>query len=328
MKKFYLHIGPHKTGSTYIQKVLYDNADKLEASNILYPREIVGPQYGHHVIPKLLMEDNQEEVEILFERLLSSELDLLISSENFDRLNHVQIERLKETISDRTFNIIFFKRNSVNLLYSTWQEEVKHGLTTPFSIFCLRHISFPFKSNIINADLVLEPYIQLFGEEALSVIDYDEALKSGDIFDSLSNVLGLGGLADIGIKKVVNKSFPAWETELIRGLNILAITEGFSSDTKVLENYLKVKEIRHVNALISDFQTYVSEYSVEIDFSHSAVIKKIEENFNKKYFSTNNQIAPQKICMLNDNWMLNPKCKGLLGDIYAFVNKAKDPKSV
>ena len=35
--KLYLHIGEHKTGSTYIQSFLYENKDRLEEYGVTYP---------------------------------------------------------------------------------------------------------------------------------------------------------------------------------------------------------------------------------------------------------------------------------------------------
>ena len=58
MTRFIIHIGPHKTGSTYLQNHLTQNRAALIGRGIYYPREWTTPEIGwcHAELAQLLQQ--------------------------------------------------------------------------------------------------------------------------------------------------------------------------------------------------------------------------------------------------------------------------------
>jgi hypothetical protein len=52
MPEFIIHIGPHKTGSSYLQNALGSMADQLHGRGVLYPGDL-GPK-GHIMLAQNL----------------------------------------------------------------------------------------------------------------------------------------------------------------------------------------------------------------------------------------------------------------------------------
>ena len=68
MTRFIIHIGPHKTGSTYLQNHLRDNRAALVGRGIYYPREWATPEidWCHAELPRLLQQGSFGPVERTF----------------------------------------------------------------------------------------------------------------------------------------------------------------------------------------------------------------------------------------------------------------------
>ena len=69
--------------------------------------------------------------------------NILISSENFDRLEMSEISILSELLEKYEYevNLIFVKRNFYELLLSNWEEEVKFGYCKSFIYFIYAFVS-------------------------------------------------------------------------------------------------------------------------------------------------------------------------------------------
>ena len=109
-KKFIIHIGPHKTGSTYIQKVLFDNQTTLSEIGIDYSSIMKEGQIAHHELAEKLHAKQYTDASNLIDQMKATQLDVLISSENFDRLNAEKIEFLAQCLHRITsYNVCYTK---------------------------------------------------------------------------------------------------------------------------------------------------------------------------------------------------------------------------
>ena len=87
MTKLYLHIGPHKTGSTFIQKVFFENRERVLRLGVTYPNFGFCGQFGQHeaVEKSKVGALEQHQLDEYLAQFLSGEINFA-SSENFDRL--------------------------------------------------------------------------------------------------------------------------------------------------------------------------------------------------------------------------------------------------
>lgn len=145
MKKIYIHIGTHKTGTTAIQNFSGQHAKKLEALDVFYPvvsRAIINdvPSLGHHLLPWYLLNHPvpdkffgqfEDKKQSLFPSLIaaikSSNCDnVVLSSEAFDRLDQEQILKLHGFFQQYDIKIIVYLRRKDAYLESRYQTKVIH----------------------------------------------------------------------------------------------------------------------------------------------------------------------------------------------------------
>ncbi|NEQ97180.1 MAG: hypothetical protein F6K30_10715 [Cyanothece sp. SIO2G6] len=229
MKQVYLHIGLHKTGTTYMQKVFTDNREKLRSLGVDYPE--LGAEYllGHHnlawsFIPnKPLINGENFSCDRFFEYIESCECSkILISSEDFDFLQLAQIEKLRQRLAHFEVRIVVYIRQPLNALYSYWQEAVKHGDTTPFNDYCFQVLDQPTS---LNYGQVLDRWSAKFGIDVLSIVVYDNLLEDNEdiALYCLQQVLAI----DISVHDVelpqsrINVATDIRQIELIRQLNAI-----------------------------------------------------------------------------------------------------------
>lgn len=219
-----LHVGPHKTGSTTLQVRLAALRKPLKDADIVYPNEWLEGK-GHHLLARQLREE-------LDPVLLRSELmaalkghgTMLLSSENFSLLDAQQVTRFAEAAVDFDVHIISYARRWSELLYSSWQEGVKHGHSVGFPEFCFKELSTPLASRLLNPSSSLEAYSAAFGRESVTVVSYDEIkLKERDLVDHFVEVVFGGSFVAPPLDREPprhNKSLGPAEAELLRALNI------------------------------------------------------------------------------------------------------------
>lgn len=240
MKKLFIHIGPHKTGSTYIQKSLYDNRKILRDNGLYYPEGLIGPQWGHHKLAQATAKKDKEVVQSFISDLGENSL---ISSENFENLKKDEVRWFIDHLEGFSIEVLYFKRDYQSLLVSSWQESVKHGGAETWERFYLRHLTRPYISPVLNGVSVLDRWSSN-DSIRIHVINYNKVVNSGG--DVCASLLEKIPLSFGGIKlgdKSVNRSFDYSDIELVRALNLRARNEGCLRGHNVRDSYLNLKGI-------------------------------------------------------------------------------------
>jgi hypothetical protein len=237
VKNIWLHVGPHKTGTTYLQKVFFENSDTFQSNGWDY-LDYGMVAFGQHGIvtdlkKKTLAHDR------LSARIASSEArNILISSENFDLLTRQEIDVLSKAFSGCQVYILAAFRTPSSRMYSWWQEEVKHGSYKTYFEYVYPHYSKPYASDILNIQLVLDRYSSVFGEESIRVFDYNWCSANGGVLEHFLKVVGCDLELEVTAESI-NKSLSPVDIELIRVLNALAKRKGVLDGYNVRDGYLK-----------------------------------------------------------------------------------------
>ena len=145
-KKLYLHIGTHKTGTTYLQSVLIQNRVNLLRQGFLFPRSGIESPTTHHCMLaarflsekdfrafgvltplRLLLPPNKE---FHWDKLMgeinqSPSHSIILSSENFSLINNLQ--PLKERLSGFNVKIIIHLRRQ-DKFYGSLRRKRLHNL--------------------------------------------------------------------------------------------------------------------------------------------------------------------------------------------------------
>lgn len=176
MNKVFLHIGPHKTGSTFLQRMFVKNRGHLLNHNILYPKCGQEFLFGHfnlvHYYKK--EEDLKGEFDLEnFKREVDTTANVLLSSEDFIRLNLEELKSLKSLFQEKSWTVIYYRRNWNDLLESVWSETLKRGSHLSFKEYI---DSKEYKSADyfkLNHSENLKLFSKVFGKENIRVLDYD-----------------------------------------------------------------------------------------------------------------------------------------------------------
>eukprot|EP01040_Poterioochromonas_malhamensis_P013491 gene13491-14839_t len=185
----YLHVGPHKTGSTHLQMLMIDEKkESFEKAGFCFPLppNSTAGHKGFSYLPFDLLKDQPPTPSILTEakKCFARSSSIIISAEDLSRLKLSQIQLLKDELSRLVpsnmtlqFKVVIFLREYMSRYYSLFAELLKmgdqfQGLGITFSRY-LSHTFDKVPYSPINTLLLAQNYAQVFGKENLVLIDYD-----------------------------------------------------------------------------------------------------------------------------------------------------------
>jgi len=200
--KWILHIGAPKTGSTAIQRALFENQDKLLAHDFLYPNVSLRG-YGHHDLAFLLgggypdwatsqartLEDLRGDLLAALRRHPVG--TVIISSENF--YLYPKPKELRDLLlsvgmaPDDPVSVICYVRRQDAAHVSWYNQTVKaQGSVLSFAECVRQHRS------LWDYEQGLRPWQETFGTAALSIRDYSSfGAGAGDILEDFFCAIGL-----------------------------------------------------------------------------------------------------------------------------------------
>jgi len=273
MKKLYIHIGPHKTGSTYIQKSLFENRTRLLEGGLDYPDLLVGPQWGHHKLVEAIKRREQDVVQQFVDSLSQKSL---ISSENFENLHQNDINFLATFLSDFEVEVIFVKRSFSDLIISNWQESVKHGSEKTWSFFILEQVLRPFSSIILNQSATIDKWRTV--TELIHIINYDLVMKDNeDLLVRLLQNIDVNPIEFPSNRASINASLNYIDVEIIRILNSIHRRNGFNPSADIRTAFLSVRE--EEKQLISKIKSVIKKDTIIFRPDESWCINFFEKSF-------------------------------------------------
>lgn len=205
-RTIHLHIGTHKTGTTYLQTVLDESREPLARHGFHY----LTLGANHSLLYLLFCEHPEREHDMLKRGLgdtararrwvsarladLGAELagtparNVLISGEELCRLSSAGVERMRRFLAPHAdrFRILCYVRDPFEFCVSDAQEALKGGLTLDE---VARH------PPICAYRSYLEKYLRIFGVDSVTVRPFERKRFPGDRL--LGDFLGWIGLPDI-----------------------------------------------------------------------------------------------------------------------------------
>lgn len=219
---FVLHVGPHKTGSTYLQCAFTVAVDDLRARGILYPRGC-GSLQGHFPLVQLLQQRDTTALRGWFDGFAATGAStVLLSSENFVFLTRAELQALRALMDGAPVTVVFYARRPSEILLSGWRELVKHGITTGLPEFITRALTQAPHTEPVNLTQPLTRLASVFGEDALRLVPYNTIIESGaNLFRHFcAAFLGWPDAPQLTIRPM-NRSLSAEDAELLRFINRL-----------------------------------------------------------------------------------------------------------
>lgn len=185
----YVHVGAHKTGTTYIQRILNDNSELLLKKGIEYPA--YGKEFdktAHHIIAWFLSDSKNynvsagrfsaDNLEIFRDNIVNSLKlrDVILSSEEFSRIAAYSsdFKKIKEFFSNfEKIKIILFLRNQFKTACPLWQEEIRSKRDMSFETFCNNFFRDGGYADYYNQ---IKNWESLVGKKNISIFIYDNII--------------------------------------------------------------------------------------------------------------------------------------------------------
>ena len=135
----FLHIGLPKTGTTYLQSVLWESKRALDKDGFLLPghghREHLWAALDLQERPKLAQRDRRAPgtLKRLVKKVNAHQGGAILSHEFFCGASRDQAERLVQMLQPADVHLIITARDTAGMLVAGWSEYVKNGGTRPLS---------------------------------------------------------------------------------------------------------------------------------------------------------------------------------------------------
>lgn len=235
MPRFIVHVGPHKTGTTYLQQRLAAMRPALRARGVLFP-EVWSASEAMPSQLKLVVALRTGDTAMLRatrDAVLAQRPDtVLVSAEGISHLRGMQLQRLGDLIGCNPVTIVFYCRRWCELLPSVWQECVKHGDFFSLEEFVSREAARPFDSDVMNFAAALDRYEAVFGGQSIQIVSYSNLVDSGrDLVEHffqtfLPDHQHIVASSSPAPSARPNRSLPPVEVEIIRALNAMNAEQG------------------------------------------------------------------------------------------------------
>lgn len=225
-RSVFLHLGPPKTGTTYLQSLLYANEQSFRDQGI----QIAGTQADHHEAANELMARMAARA-VRVPRGAVARLrgmvsgyagDTVLSCERYSMLQSTHAQSLTQAFKDRQLHVVFTVRDPAAVLPSRWQERIKNGGTVSWPEFCTRVGSERrFMRSMIRARGPLTAWSQVLPPERIHIVTVPAPSAPRTLLlERFCEVVGadVRKLTTLEATRA-NKSMDLVGTELIRRLN-------------------------------------------------------------------------------------------------------------
>ncbi len=137
-QRVFLHIGPPKTGTTYVQSILFGNRRKLRQAGVLLPGRATAKHFG--AVGDLRgRRRGKRRNSGAWDRLAAEARawpgTSVISCEWFAFCTHEQVERALGSFGAAEVHVVITLRDLGRIVPAVWQEQVKNGKVFTFTEF-------------------------------------------------------------------------------------------------------------------------------------------------------------------------------------------------
>jgi hypothetical protein len=225
MPKFVIHIGPSKTGTKSLQRMLFQCRDLLRAHSVDYTDAwwTQPGQFLHDPLLFQLREKRYADVFETFRRVNPTGCRIVVlSCEEFATLALEQLEVLRDAIGRHPVEIVYYCRRWSERIPSEWKQSVKQGDYSTLPEFYLGSTRHAVHSQSINYSLVWANFCKIFGRSSLKLVSYSNLQDQGiDLFRHFSATFLDWPAEEVSRNRQIleHESPTAVDTELLRALN-------------------------------------------------------------------------------------------------------------
>jgi hypothetical protein len=237
MRRVFLHIGLPKTGTSYLQEILWSHRDALRAAGLLVP----GRERRDHLWSSLVVREDPnvgrrnprapQAWDVVREEIRGWDRDALISHEFFCSATAEQARAMVTALTGdgAEVHVVVTAREPLSLFTSSWQEHLKNKGTATISEYAAAESDDPavvWNWRALDLRLVLQRWAPAVGDPArvhvLTPPGRDQ--PRDELWRRFCSVLGLA--PDVATpQSFANASMGVVEAETLRRINLRL--EGF-----------------------------------------------------------------------------------------------------
>ncbi len=228
--RVFVHVGAPKTGTTFLQEVLWSQRELARAQGLLLP---MGGFYDHYLANLDLRglsarKQHPTRAVGMWDRLSAEARewpgDVLVSHELFGAATAEQAQRAVASFGDAEVHVVMTARDLVRQIPAEWQEHIKHRSSKGFGEFVdeLRHggRSSRWFWRVQDVPVVLQRWGQTLPRNQLHVVVVPPAGSDpARLWELFTSLLGLDGTAFALDRSRPNTSLRAEQVELLRQVN-------------------------------------------------------------------------------------------------------------
>jgi hypothetical protein len=143
-RRLFAHVGCPKTGTSYLQSIVWNNAEALAGAGFAVPatprhhfRAAIHVIEEESTFPDAVTADWRELVDIVRD----ADCDILITHELLARATQEQAQRAVEAFGADEFHVVITARDLARQVPAEWQQSVKQGAVIPFREFVSEVVS-------------------------------------------------------------------------------------------------------------------------------------------------------------------------------------------
>ncbi len=234
-RKVFFHVGLPKTGTTYLQTILWNNRDELRRQGILLPG--FGPRQ-HLWASGVVREDPKIDRrgprarfawDVLRDQVNDWDGTAVISHEFFAGATEEQAARAMADLAGAEVHVVVTARDTVSLVTARWQEFVKNGSTARIDDYPAREETTPHDEwdwGSMDLAEVLGRWGATLPPERVHVLTLPRPDEPRDtLWLRFAGLLGIDAARCDASSSEANESLGVVEVELLRRVN--ADLEGF-----------------------------------------------------------------------------------------------------
>jgi hypothetical protein len=340
LMRFIIHAGPQKTGTTYLQNVLFGMQEALASSGIHYGTSVDDfsvRRSRRSDMGEALMQTTVPDITRYFAAIRARGTQtLVISSELLSHLSTQQLAPLREAVGDSDVQVVFYCRRWSDRLPSLWAERVSTGTSVPFSDWYLRSLNKADELSYVDETMLWNQWADLFGRTAVRIVSYDvlQQEKADIAQDFLSRIVGWNGTIDTTTRSVAsNPRLAPMEIELSRAMNAMAKSRGERVSKKS-----RLKVIRRLRRRgFEPFRTLLAgaKSTIEMDDSAAALagpLARMQEWAGAALLPCGEDrrlVLPTvgRHEVYNPSWLVAPAANEALQAIYAKLEARPNPRA-
>ena len=238
MKKVWLHIGTHKTGTTTLQKFFFKNREVLLQRGLYYPTE--GSYFfqegkNHSLLAHALRSERPEFLpdnltftlegcvnDIQADIRKSDAPEIVISSEHFSfNSSKEEVERLKNVFDPiaSEVHVILYLRRQDHRIESGYSQMIKRGYrVAPFESFIQWMLNAPDQS--LDYEKKVKLFADVFGAKNVTVRIFEKSqIHPQGLICDFMNILGISQLTEFKQVQDANISPSTEVLEILRYVN-------------------------------------------------------------------------------------------------------------